>query len=93
MKAKLIGISECKNEDFYILSFDKEVYIAQRNVFVNNYYDDDLVIGEKYEIGENLLLVLSKNDFFSFEKGIVEAVTNLLRFEREDQAQSNEKND
>ncbi len=90
MKAKLIGISECKNEDFYILSFDKEVYIAQRNVFVNNYYDDDLVIGKKYEIAENLLLVLSKNDFFSFEKGIVEAVTNLLR---EDQAQANEKND
>lgn len=76
MKAKLIGICDCKNENFYILSFKNEVFIVEENVFVDDC--DDMVIGQEYEIENNFFLVFSKKEFFSFEKGIAEAVTNLL---------------
>lgn len=77
MKAKLIGICDCKNENFYILSFGKKICIVKENVFVDDC--DDRVIGQKYEIEDDFFLVFSEKEFFSFEKGIVEAVTNLLR--------------
>lgn len=89
MKAKLIGICDGKNENFYILSFGKKICIVQENVFVDDC--DNLVIGQKYEIEDDFFLVFSKKDFLSFDKSIAEAAANLLYFEHEAQVKANEK--
>ena len=80
MKAKLLGICSMKNEELFVFSHKNEIVLVERNVINEEDEDDDnlLIIGKTYDIEEDFLLCFSKKDFYMFEKGIHEAVSNLI---------------